>query len=68
MTLKNRLSVTTLLALISLSSGALAQPVLATTKPTYGHLRANYGVTIYPRLPPTLLVPQPPLQNQLSQR
>ncbi|WEE36968.1 hypothetical protein [Lactiplantibacillus paraplantarum] len=51
MTLKNRLSVTTLLALISLSSGALAQPVLVTTKPTYGHLRANYGVTIYPRLP-----------------
>lgn len=51
MTLKNRLSVTTLLALISLSSGALAQPVLATTKPTYGHLRANHGVTIYPRLP-----------------
>lgn len=51
MTLKNRLSVTTLLALISLSSGALAQPVLATTKPTYGHLRVNHGVTIYPRLP-----------------
>lgn len=40
-----------MLALISFSSLALAQPATATTRPVDGRLRTSHGVTIYPQLP-----------------
>ncbi|MBS0940944.1 serine hydrolase domain-containing protein [Lactiplantibacillus plantarum] len=51
MTFKKRVSATTMLALISFSSLALAQPATATTRPVDGRLRTSHGVTIYPQLP-----------------
>ena len=51
LTFKKRVSATTMLALISFSSLALAQPATATTRPVDGRLRTSHGVTIYPQLP-----------------
>ncbi|MGF7428405.1 serine hydrolase [Lactiplantibacillus argentoratensis] len=51
MTFKQRLSATTMLTLISLSSLTLVQPATAATKPTDSRLRTSHGITIYPQLP-----------------